>query len=249
MPTGTPDFNQKPSGNLSSPGFDSSEETTRLLMGGGAQARGGRWIWATGFENGLAEIVCNGAAGSAGALETGDNQVYQGAASLKLTTNNAVNGYRFLHKTLFSQGENFGLEIVWSAEDAAAGAVEISFRISGANESSGNRGAGKIVIVINGASSGEIYIDNNGTRTLIQSIDNYLEDNPDNWHYTKIIYNFKKNILSRVYFDDLIFTLNVPGYLSADSRKVCLFQVELKTLTARAAVAYFDNMIITTDEP
>lgn len=249
MPTGTPDFNQNPSGNLASPGFDSGEETTRLLMGGGAQARGGRWIWATGFENGLAEIVTSGPAGSIAELTTGNGEVYQGAASLKLTTNNAINGYRFAYKTLFSQGENFGLEFIWSAENVAAGGVEISFRITGPNESSGQRSTGKIVIVINGPSSGEVYIDVNGTRTLIQSINGYLEDNPDNWHYTKIIFNFKKNIISRVYLDDLVFTLNVPGYQYTDSRRVCFFECQIKTLIARAAVAYFDNMIITTDEP
>jgi hypothetical protein len=218
-------------------------------MGGGAQARGGRWIWATGFENGLGEVITSGPAGSLAELTTAADTVYQGAASLKLTTNNATNGYRFISKTLFSQGQNFGVEFVWSAENVAAGGIEISFDLKGPNESGSNRATGRIVIVINGPSSGEVYHDVNGTRTLIQAVNNYLEDNPDNWHYFKMVFDFKKNNLSRVYFDDLIFTLNLPGYLSTDSKRVCSILAQIKTLTARAATAYFDNMIITTDEP
>lgn len=250
MPTGQPDFLQSPSSNLSSPSYDNAEDATRLLMGGGAQSRGGRWVWATGFESGLAEVIATtSGTGSEVTIETGANQVYQGAQSVKLKTGATASYFAGVSKTQFSQGQNFGFELICSFEQVALGAVEFHVSITGPHADSGQGAVGKIVIVINAQYSGGVYLDVNGTRTLLSAIDDYLEDNPDNWHYIKLIFNSKTNTLSRFYFDDKVFTLNTSGYQFARQTQVLLFRASLITMTNRAAVAYMDNVVITTDEP
>lgn len=244
-PTGSPDFNQNPTGNNASPSFDNAEDTNRLLMGGGAQSRGGRWIWATGFENGLGEIIST--LPGALTLEVGASAVYQGAATGLLTTSAVLNNEVGAFKTIFSQGARRGVELIFSTLTNTA--REISFSINGPTGTDGTRGQGKIVLVINAQFDGDLYVDVNGVRTLISQVDNYLENSQQNWHYAKLVYDSKTNTIVRFLFDDLSFELNTPGYTFAQQTKVNAMFVMVKTLTATIVNIRVDNMIITTDEP
>lgn len=56
MPTGKPDFGASTSSSPASPITDDSEVANRLLFGFGANSSSGRWLWASGLENGVGEI-------------------------------------------------------------------------------------------------------------------------------------------------------------------------------------------------
>lgn len=72
--TGGPDFGAQLTTNPAAPAFDAAEQTSRLLMGGGAANRTGKIIWATGFEGALTftDII----------PQFGQNQIAQGGAPI-----------------------------------------------------------------------------------------------------------------------------------------------------------------------
>ena len=77
--SGTPDYGRSLASNPTIQSYEPGEDTTRLLMGGGANSRSGRWLWATGFESGEAEFY------STSGLTIDSTLSHQGAKSAKIT--------------------------------------------------------------------------------------------------------------------------------------------------------------------
>lgn len=60
---------------------DLGELASRQLLGFGSFSRAGRWLFATGFEDGLQGFLAGGAA-----ITNLTDEVYQGAQAVKMTT-------------------------------------------------------------------------------------------------------------------------------------------------------------------
>lgn len=250
MPIGSPDFGANPSTNPTSPSFDTGEDTTRLLMGGGSQARSGRWIFATGFEEGATPYVAAIGTGTGGAAAIVSSPTYQGIGAFKLTGGNAVNDYSYLLKTFLFPSASYGLEVMFS--QPALINSELSFTISGGGKGPNRdlQRAGKIVFVMTGGGTSVIlYTDVNGSRTAIQDVTNYFQYS-NLWHYLKLVFDFETNKIKLIKFDDLIFQPDSTGYESALIYSSVNTEIKLTNKQAGAnPVYYIDNLVITADEP
>lgn len=243
MPTGTNDFNQPIQDDPTSPGQGIAQTGNRLLMGGGSNSASGRWIFADGFEDGLAAWI----APSAASIET--TTVYQGAKSCKISTM-AVNGNtQEIRRYFFAQGSRFGVEMYFSF--GFAGPMEIQVGIEGPYKDSGKRGSSAMILDILGANSGNLYVYANASTTLVSSVNDYLLNTVQYWHYVKFSFDPKNNKVIRGYFDDLIFNFGeVPGLnLGASNDKYVLVYIKIKTKSANIATMILDNIVITADEP
>ena len=245
MPTGTNDFDAPAPSDPSSPGQNNSMIPGRILMGGGSNSATGRWLWATGFESGLGEIEFSNA--SYQTIE--NNWVYQGSNSFKLTTPATINSIERLQKILFPQGKRFGVEFVMAMPLSPVASRETRISIIGQTEG-GGRSTGTILIAINAVNDGDLFYENNGLKTLISQIDDYIVDSSSFFHYIKFVFDPWTNKYIRLNFDDVIFELNgISGYATATKTKHIGIDITLKNISGGQPINYIDNLIITADEP
>lgn len=237
MPTGTNDFNQPLQTDPTSPGQGIAQTGNRLLMGGGSNSASGRWIWASGFEDGLASLSTV----NLGKIESA--LTFQGAAALKLTTPAAVNNNAWAYKYLFSQGRVYGVECVVALQPGAAPGMEFTILIEGPNKVSGNRSQA-ILKLTSSNPGGNLYLG----ATLIANVTPYMPGGY--FHYLKFVYDPYENKAKRIIFNDLVFDLgDSPGTTYANPVKHLQFQFNARTLTADSSIAIIDNCVITADEP
>lgn len=237
MPTGTNDFNQPLQTDPTSPGQGIAQTGNRLLMGGGSNSASGRWIWASGFEDGLASLSNV----NLGTVESG--VVFQGKQAIKLTTPAVINNNAWFYKYLFSQGRVYGLECVVQLIPGAAPGMEFSLLIEGPNKTSGTRSQA-IVKLTSSNPGGNLYFGS----TLVSDVTPYMPGGY--FHYIKFVFDPYENKAKRIIFNDSVFELGdspAPSY--ANTAKHLQFQVNIKTLTANVSSAIIDNCVITADEP
>lgn len=251
-PIGTPDFGANPATNPTSPSFDPGEDTTRLLMGGGSQARSGRWIFATGFEEGSSPFFQSSSSGSGGEATIKNDLTYQGVGTFSLKAGNAVNDFSYLQKTFLYPSSRYGVEFVFSRIYAASCELHVTMLAGGKGESNNKARVGKIVIEIiaGGSPAVEIYWDVNGTRTPIMDASNYIGANPYLWHYFKFVFDFDTNKIPRFFLDNINTSPNFIGYEYTSI--ISTTSIEIKVINKTAGTNpnfYFDNLIITADEP
>lgn len=237
MPTGTNDFNSPLPTDPTSPGQGIAQTGNRLLMGGGSSSASGRWIWATGFEDGLASLSNI----NLGTLESGT--VFQGANAIKLTTPAVVNNNAWFYKYLFSQGKVYGIECAVLLTPGPPPGMEFTLLIEGPYKETGKRSQA-ILKLTSSNPGGSLYLGG----TLISSVSDYMPGSY--FHYIKFIFDPYENKAKRVFFNDTYFDLaDAPGIVYANTAKHLQFQVNIKTLTANASSAIIDNVVITADEP
>lgn len=250
-PTGSPDFGANQSTNPTAPSFDTGEDTTRLLMGGGAFARSGRWIFATGFEDTTNSIY------KWGGGATKDSSIsFQGDSSLKLSPNTAVNAQTGFTKYFVLPGTRYGIECMFSKGNSTAYNSEFSLSIltQGRGVGKNERYTANLILVNTTTPTNILYWDVNGTRTELFDLTNYINsiNTPHLWHNLKMVFDLENNKGVRVFFDDLkIDTSSLSGYLTTgfDSPLITTTYA-LKNITLGGLpVFYLDNCIITADEP
>jgi hypothetical protein len=248
MPTGTNDFNAPLPTDPTSQGQGISQISRQILMGGGANSQSGRWLWASGFESGLNEWELSTASGR---ISLAEDWVYQGVYSCKISTQAVAGSEERIEKVLFSQGGGrYGFESVFSNTLNTALQREISWRIEGGNQDPSQRSRGLIVLKINAVNDGDLYIDVNGSRTLISSVDEYIINASSFFNYIKLVFDPKTNSFIRLYFGEKIFDLGgAPGYLFSSTDRNINFRIYAKTLLNQISDTYIDNVIITADEP
>lgn len=239
MPTGTTDFNQPLATDPTSPGQGIAQTGNRLLMGGGSNSASGRWIWATGFEDGLADstFITLGAISNA--------NVYQGANALKFTLAGVSNGQ--WTKSLFAQGKKYGLECMISFQNAgAANTLGATMRIAGPHKINGQR-ANLDVQILTSNPGGVLKI--NGV-TFATVNDQLSIGGLGYYHYFKVVFDPYENAIARIYFDDLVFDIGgTPSSASVAAGKYLEFSIFPSNSAAGTQYVGIDNIVITADEP
>lgn len=241
-PIGSPDFNQQPT---AAPTSNLGETPNRVLMGGGSNSQSGRWLWASGFESGLAEWYIAGSR-----FVALDSAIaYQGANSATLTTQALANDYARILKILMPYGSSFGLEMAF-AIGLEFFQYEISFIILGKNKANNLKAQGEIIITVNpGVSANLYYVNISGARVLIANIKTQFETASFAFRYIKIVYDPWENVIKRVYFNRALYELNVSGRLVGSADETTTFDIMVTTLAADSVKMWIDNVIITADEP
>lgn len=258
--TGTPDYGKSLSSNPTVQSYEPGEDTTRLLMGGGSNARSGRWIWATGFESGLAEVDPFAAAG--GTLPTIDTtKAYMGKQSLKIQHAAVVGAYGNVRKYLYSpvvpEAENsrFGLESMM-AIFIDNKPMRISWRM--VTQLPQNLFPNvyceyRIRLEVIGNGDGDLYYFNNaGAYTLIAPVDAYLFNLPTMFHYSKLVIDANTGLYSKFIFDNAAYDLSGIQCRQLAGTAPYLYneiQYESRTAVANVAGVWIDNVVITADEP
>ena len=254
-PSGSPDFGKNVSTNPTSPSYDSGEDTTRLLMGGGSQARSGRWIYATGFEDGnLASIVPGSTFGYTGSETLDYVKSYQGAASLKMATQAVLNTFSYFEKSVLPPGSRFGMEMMF-CRTLTTPDFQHEFLIS--MEYNGNPTLGikrvhaSIKIIFVNSGNVKLYYRNAAFGfTLIQDISSYFTNIAFNWHYIKFVIDVRTGKYVRMYFDDLLIDLSsFTPYTVAGVYPQLRFITSLLTSTVNQQIYHVDNVVFTADEP
>lgn len=255
MPGGTPDYGQNLASNPTMQTWDNGEDASRLLMGGGSNSRAGRWLWASGFENGLGEFY---KITSTEPVRISNNITYQGAASCQLTTSAIVGNLLRIGKVLFTPVQSgavsarVGIEAMVFPDITVGRSVEFEWWVSFPLVSSNESYFFKIIFDYDGATA-KLYTDNNGVRTLIADVTAYLAGtSTQQFHYTKLVVDGRTNQYIRFTFDDLIFDLgNAPGFIQAGlaSGTGVGFFFRWSSQSPFAQTVYIDNVILTADEP
>lgn len=251
MPTGTNDFNQNLSTNPTAPLIDSGENANHLLMGGGGQSRSGRWIFATGFEEGATPFLVSNASGTGGVAAVASDQTYQGLKSFQLKAGNAVNNWSYFQKLFFYPASSYGIEFLFLRSYALDSEFEFLISAGAKGENKDKFRVGKIVVVITtGPATTKIYLDKNGTRTLVKDVSNYISGSAYQWHYIKFVFDVKENIVKYLIFDDETFNINVAGYEFTSTTVQSSIELRLTNNFAGVNPDFrIDNFIITADEP
>ena len=242
-PIGSSDFNQQPT---AAPTSNLGETPNRVLMGGGSNSQSGRWLWASGFESGLAEWGDR-------AFATIDSTIaYQGAASALLTTQAlpSPNNMSWLRKSLMPYGASFGFEMGFSI-GLQFNPYEISFIIDGKNKTAGLKAHAEVIITVTpGVSANLYYVNSSGTRVLIANIKTQFETTGyAAFRYIKIVFDPYENTLKRVYFNRSLYELNVTGRFSGSADETTSFEILLTSIAVDVVKMWVDNVIITADEP
>lgn len=251
MPIGFPDFGQNPSTNPTAPSYDAGEDTTRLLMGGGAFSRAGRWVYATGFEDSLNSIYTWGTDTS-----LSQDVAFQGNYSLKLAPANTLDAWTGFTRYFVLPGSRYGVECMFSKGNTGNLPSEFYLQIltQGRGNANNQRFLATLVLVNTNTPSNILYWDVNGTRTQIADVTNYINSLPTPYlfHNIKLVFDLSKNKGVRVFFDDLIFDISyLSGYATSPFYSPLITTtISLKNKQAgNSPFFYIDNFIITTDEP
>jgi hypothetical protein len=248
--SGTPDYGKSLSSNPTIQSYEPGEDTTRLLMGGGANSRSGRWLWATGFESGLAEIV------DVSGVTIDNDIAYMGAKSLKLKTTAVIGNVALAYKLLFSpfvpeaHNARIGMEVMFLPLITVGRNSEFQLAVV-FPASTVSAHVFRIVFTTNGL-VGNLFMDNNGVRVLIRNVDEYMTVGTEFYHYVKLVVDGKTNQYISLVWDDLIIDLNgAPGFVRPipSTGQTLGFSWQLTAITAHAHEAYLDNLILTADEP
>jgi len=263
MPTGSPDFNANNTTNPTSPSYDSGEDTTRLLMGGGANSRAGRWLWATGFENdplGYGPInlgtTFNGNGRNTiisltksplGTDNISNQTIWQGNQCLEIRSGTLINQSIEVFKLIAWQSGVCGIEFFFCLLEDDLEQYELQLFMT-RDGYLGKANFGSIVLK-RSATETKLYTDNNGTRVEISDVAGHFDDGAM-WHYIKMVYDMANNKYIRVYLDNLLFDLgSAPGYQITSGGFGDRFAVRFKTLAAAERIIRIDNLILTGDEP
>lgn len=254
----TPDYNKTLSSSPTLQSFDTGEDTTRLLMGGGSMSRSGRWIWATGFESGTAEFEAFPAHGFAGCPLINTTGSYMGKASFEFRPVGLNTLQQFI-KSVFSSAvanapsSKFGFEGMVSFSSFLGGNdFEFIIRASGPLQHGVTRGLYQIRILVTGDHAGNFYYsDAAGTWILIASANNHLVDSAGMYHYFKLVYDTNAGKYSRFIFDSVVFDLEgIPGFSAAGVNLYSSYAITVKNLDAAAIpTVRIDNIVISADEP
>lgn len=253
--SGSPDFGKNVSTNPTSPSYDSGEDTTRLLMGGGSQARSGRWIYATGFEDGnLASIIQGSSLGFTGTETLDYTKSYQGAASLRMATQAVINTWSNFSKYVLPPGSRFGMEMMF-CRTLTTPDFQHEFMIQmtymGNPVLGLQRVIGSIKIIFVNSGNVKIYYRNPAIGfTLIQDITPYFTNLENLWHYIKFVVDVRTGQYVRLYFDDLLIDMSgFSAYTAGGVYPQLHFQTQLLTSTVNQQIYHIDNVVFTADEP
>ncbi len=224
-------------------GFTNIEEiTARLLHGMGALEGGGRTLWATGFEDGLAEVQVYGTV----AVDTA--VAFQEAQSAKLTTGIVAGDAARVQKMFLPlENERVGLEIMYSTGEDLQD-MQLRIRI---DRGSGDVDTAMVRAYVSGATKKLQY----GTGADTAPVWNDIADVGIPLH-TQIFNHFKLVVdpvtrkIVRIVFNGVIYDGLDYDFTTASTvvDPHDSFEVRFVTGEAAAKVAYIDNMIITGGE-
>lgn len=253
--SGTPDYGRSLSSNPTIQSYEAGEDATRLLMGGGANSRSGRWLWATGFESSLAEFI--------GSLDvTLDSATaYQGAKSAKLPTIAVIGNASSIQKILFvprqadADDVKIGMESMNAFDFVVGRSYDYEWRITTPGGVNLNNQF-YIRLITDGTNTNLYYMNSAGVNVLLANITNYVT-NPftsylKQFHFTKLVVDIKNNVIVSFSFDNLYFPiganarLGVATTLPTDS---VVFSEQIIARSAHVHAVYTDNWILTSDEP
>ncbi len=250
MPIGSPDFNANLSTNPTSPSYDTGEDTTRLLMGGGSQARSGRWLWATGFEEGETPYLNTSVNGTPGLGYAGIYKVstYQGVGSLQLRPQAVVGNYAQFVKGFNFPTSNYGIEFMfWVQGDPT---IEIFIDAYGLGENDTIRRVAKVVFEKVSGTWG-LYIDRNGTKELVSTLYT-VPSSSSSFRYFKMVFDPSTNKIKRINYANVSYEVNADAYEATTAASIESFNFWVKvtnTLLGNNQYILIDNLIITADEP
>lgn len=246
MPSGSQDFNAQPT---ATPTSNAGEAPNRLLMGGGSNSQSGRWLWASGFESGLAEWT-NASTPPKAILTTTSGFVYQGAQGLQLQTSGVINDVAFIEKRMYAQGSRFGLECMFAIVPTNTQTFEIS--IEGPATTAGRRsfGAARIFYDSGGPTCVLNLSTGAGSPVVTGLYNTYISNTNLYHHYFKLSFDTRDGSFLRCLFDDLVFDLSaISAGTFANTRKYYSFKMALTSGSANQDLAWIDNVVITADEP
>lgn len=258
-PIGDPDFNLVPN----------SEATNRMLMAGGAYSATGRWVWATGFEDGADEIDQTPTAGT---ISIVTSNVYMGrqALSLKPTTGNgdSVTVSKNLRwSRVVQEWEAFGPPFTAPQDIPNKTGIEVLVKFILTNGSEFNweiRSAGYSLAAIryNTSGFGQIgtfyYLTSSGSYQAFANVNVDYFSNNSIWHYTKLVADMNRYAPRYTYFvfDGIYFDLSTiasqrPGTWNPNIPAGGVrYEMSAKNLTAGSQFeSVIDNLVITQDEP
>jgi hypothetical protein len=229
-------------------------------MGGGANSRAGRWIFATGFENdplgyGPINLIPAGGVGGTAKIITllqptsvgVGATIWQGNQCCEIKTAASVNSEAAIDKYIPWQSGVCGIECFFCQTVDDMDQYEIMFDIIRFGYL-GKLSQGQLVIRRTNVDPA-IYTVNAGVLTQITSLAGYL-DAGNIWHYFKFVFDPNNNKYIRGFFDNLTFDFGgVPGYQILNSGFGDRFRILLRTLNGSAKTLWVDNLIITGDEP
>lgn len=254
-PTGSPDFDQNPASNPTSPVYDMGEAANHELMGGGGQSRSGRWYFATGFETGASKDVQVGGAGTVVSNSLG---VWQGLWALLMQTQAIAADASTCFKYFLSQNSPSGR---WGIETmVAVNTRNTTFDLVLVDASPTETYFAKfrINIATLAANLTFQYLDSAGVFQNIstpaggvnQQGANFAVDSAV-YHNIKLVADFATNKYVRVIVDGFSYDLSAfPMRLSAAGADVRQFWQFIHTTNgAVVATAIVDNVVFTADEP
>lgn len=250
--TGTPDYGKSLASNPTVQSYDSGEDTTRLLMGGGANSRGGRWIWATGFESGLAEMgVSFSGVNVAPSISTAN--AYMGKQSLFMTTTAA--GVLSWQKKLFSPilpgatNNKFAIEAMVSFQNNGRPFTFLWYVDAPFPDDITKRGTYAIQLVDNGAGLRKLKFFSPNVDIPGGDVSGYIVNDSKLFHYTKFVFDIKEHTLIRFTFDNIVLDLNNQPAPTGVGNRYFDCQLNLYEAGSFPLIAHIDNVIITGDEP
>lgn len=264
-PIGSPDFGQNPSTNPTAPSFDTGEDTTRVLMGGGSFARSGRWLYADGFESGSIApydwSLLSTDLPITEAIQVETLSAWQGVNSLKINVGKNLNDRTTFSKYILLPSSRYGFEFMLARyEGDPYRNCELYIKIEGygKGESKNKIRSGSIVFVKTGApgsANWSIYYEKTGSpRVLIADVTNQMYAlGYKTYHYIKFVFDFSTNKAVRLYFDDNYYELNADGYeaaFSGTAKNIFSISAYNKDTAGTNRQSWLiDNLIITADEP
>lgn len=253
--TGSPDFDQNPPSNPTSPIWDPGEAANHMLLGGGGQSRSGRWYWASGFETGSAKDV---QVGGAGTIVGNTYGAWQGLYALIMQTQAIAADFSSCFKYFLSQNSPSGR---WGIEAMVALATRnttFDFVLKTASPSDVHTAIFRINIPALAANLTFQYLDSGGTYQNISTPPGSTDQQGANFavsnqvfHNVKLVVDFSTNKYVRVIVDGVSYDLSSfsmqASAAGADVRQS--WQMIHTTNGAVAAIAVVDNIVHTADEP
>lgn len=243
MPSGSQDFNAQPT---ATPTSNSGETPNRVLMGGGSNSQSGRWLWASGFESGLAEWTNYDVLKTT--LTQSSGFVFQGAQGIQMETSGVLNDIASIEKRMYAQGSRFGLECMVALAPSASQVFEISI------EGPKTGGTQRVLAIarIHYDSAGPTTSLKLGNGAVLNSTlyNTYVSNTNLYHHYFKLSFDNRTGAYLRCLFDDLNYDLaGQTAAAFAGTRQYYSFKLALQSLTANQDLAWIDNVVITADEP
>lgn len=256
MPVGAPDGGY-PSQQLASSVLDTGALGDRLLMGGGSIFKGGRVIWATGFENGAMTDFSFGGPNTAVVFApfTGLS-AWQGNYMLNLQTQAILNDVSQMFK--YFPGSlptgKWGLEAMLDIEAINAN-IEIVIAhsvVSGIPGAPLTQSAHlRLVIGANNTNVKWNVRDAGGAYNQFADLSNVVAIQTNAYYNFKWVPNFGADNNGAFYWNNTRYDLSAFGiqHTAFGVDEKSNFNIQLVNNTAAAQEALLDNVILTADEP